>query len=239
MLVVTAHPDDESLFLGGVIAYYAAQGVEIHLICATRGEKGQITLNQDLLQTQAGDIRTKELMNAAAILGIQNVEILDYPDGSLCNDIYAELASTIKQKIEVFKPQVVLTFDRLGYSGHLDHIAISMITTFAFLNTKISNKLYYFARSNNENKKACPQNDYFVYFPEGYSDKEITSRIDTSQVYTKHIAAISQHRSQQDDVQKTIKYLQDHPKIAYLILQYYRGVEVKLPETDIFMGLGF
>ena len=247
MLLVLAHPDDESFSAGGLIAYYAHQGVEIHLICATRGEGGDRrhialpnaeSMDEDSLKKNLGNIRAQELLNAAAILGLHNVDILDYPDGSLCHDIYFELADIIIQKIEAFKPQVILTFDRLGWTGHLDHIAVSMITTFAFLNTTYGNKLYYLANLDTQAKKANPKNDYFVYWPEGYSEKEITTQIDTSSFFATHIAAINQHQSQIDDVKIIINRLENKPKTAYLILQYYRGVSVELPETDIFSGIG-
>src|SRR3989338_3551262 len=115
LLVVLAHPDDEAFGPGGTIAKYAKAGAEIHLLCATRGEEGQwhkkSIIKEDIKIQQ---IREKELLKSAEILGISKVEFLGFRDGYLSNAIYHQLAGKISDKIKSFKPQVVLTMDRLG-----------------------------------------------------------------------------------------------------------------------------
>lgn len=142
LLVVTAHPDDEAFGPGGTIAFYAKQGVEVHVLCATRGEAGQTdqefrVQNSELRMNgkEIGMVRENELRTSAKILGVQQVDFLDFTDGTLCNALYHRLAENIQQKIQAFAPHVVLTFEPRGVSGHLDHIAVGLTTTYAFLHT--------------------------------------------------------------------------------------------------------
>ncbi len=70
LLVVLAHPDDETFGTGGTLAYYASKGVEVHLICATRGEVGDV--EPELLEgfDSIADLRENELRCAAETLGL-------------------------------------------------------------------------------------------------------------------------------------------------------------------------
>ena len=84
LLAVLAHPDDESLGNGGVLAKYADEGVEVYLVTATRGERGWFGRPEDYPGPAAlGEIRERELLEAADILGIREVSFLDYRDGEL------------------------------------------------------------------------------------------------------------------------------------------------------------
>ena len=81
LLAVLAHPDDESLGFGGTLAKYAAEEVEIHLVTATRGERGRFgPLGKGAEPAEVGRVREAELRAAAAVLGIHDVSILGYPD---------------------------------------------------------------------------------------------------------------------------------------------------------------
>jgi LmbE family N-acetylglucosaminyl deacetylase len=144
ILSVLAHPDDESFGMGGTLALYAEQGVEVHLVCATRGEAGEV--GPEYLQgyESIGELREAELRCAAGHLGLASVDFLDYRDsgmtGSPENDhpealVQApleEVASKIAVYIREIKPQVVLTFDPIGGYRHPDHIAIHKATVAAF-----------------------------------------------------------------------------------------------------------
>jgi LmbE family N-acetylglucosaminyl deacetylase len=134
LLASLAHPDDESLGMGGAMAKYANEGIDIHLITATRGERGWQGPPEDNpgLQ-QLGEIRTAELLNAAAELGIKEVNFLDYIDGDLDKADPMEATRKIVTHIRRIRPQVVATFDPYGGYGHPDHIAISQLTTGAIV----------------------------------------------------------------------------------------------------------
>ncbi len=144
ILSVLAHPDDESFGMGGTLALYAEQGVEVHLICATRGEAGEV--GPDYLKgfDSIAELREGELRCAAAHLGLAGVYFLDYRDsgmvGSKDNDhsnalIQApidEVAAKIVGYIREIQPQVVLTFDPIGGYRHPDHIHIHKAAVRAF-----------------------------------------------------------------------------------------------------------
>ena len=140
MLVTTAHPDDESFGPGGTLARYAQEGVEVHLICATRGEAGS---SDDDHLGDCGDLacrREKELRCAAQVLGLAGVHLLGYRDsgmrGSPDNQNPASLlqadseavAQQVKGYLSELRPQVVLTSDPYGGYGHPDHIAVHLAT---------------------------------------------------------------------------------------------------------------
>lgn len=124
ILVVLAHPDDESYGMGGTLTKYSRQGVQVTLLCATRGEAGISGLSPE----EAGKIREQELLQAAKHLGI-DVAFLGYMDGELANLDPAVLIKHIGSWIEKVQPQVILTFGPEGVSGHPDHVTISHIVT--------------------------------------------------------------------------------------------------------------
>lgn len=236
LLAVFAHPDDEAFGPGGTLAKYASYGVEIHILCVTKGEAGQWGEKGEI-KKDIGSIREKELLKSANILGVKKVEFLNFMDGRLCNAIYHELADKIIKKINGFKPQAVLTTERRGVSGHLDHIAVSMVTTYSYLHTKVANKLYYHCLSNKIRKSEGRLDDYFVYFPEGYDEDEITTKIDFTPHWDKKVTAMQAHQSQIQDVRFILARYKNLPKVDNLILQYHRGIKVYLPETDLFAGI--
>jgi len=149
LLVILPHPDDESFPMGGTLAKYAAEGVEITLICATLGELGI----PDIEPAQAAIIREKELRAAASVLGIHKVQFMRYQDGSLANVDTENFISYLMNAMRRLSPQVVITFGPDGISGHPDHIAISRLVTTAFDRAipksfvPLSSKLFYIAPS--------------------------------------------------------------------------------------------
>jgi LmbE family N-acetylglucosaminyl deacetylase len=144
ILAVLAHPDDESFGMGGTLALYASRGVEVHLVCATRGEVGDVA--PELLKgfDSIAQLRESELRCAAGHLGLAGVHFLDYRDSgmpgspdnkhpqALAFQPIEEVAANVVCYIRDLKPQVVLTFDPFGGYGHPDHIAIQRATTLAF-----------------------------------------------------------------------------------------------------------
>jgi N-acetyl-1-D-myo-inositol-2-amino-2-deoxy-alpha-D-glucopyranoside deacetylase len=144
ILAVLAHPDDESFGMGGTLALYASRGAAVHLVCATRGEAGEV--EPDLLEgyDSLASLRDKELRCAAGVLGLRSVQFLGYRDsgmsGSQENHHPQALASQPLEKVaekivhimREIKPQVVLTFDPLGGYQHPDHIAIHKAAVHAF-----------------------------------------------------------------------------------------------------------
>ena len=134
LMVVAAHPDDETLGFGGVLARYAIEGIETFVITATRGERGRY-LGRPLDnpghpgRDALSQIREKELLAAAAVLGVRQVSLLGYEDQHLDRVDVAEAVTAIVAHIRRVRPQVLLTFAPDGAYGHPDHIAVSQLAT--------------------------------------------------------------------------------------------------------------
>jgi LmbE family N-acetylglucosaminyl deacetylase len=138
LMAVLAHPDDESLGVGGTLARYAAEGVTTALVTATRGDRGRFA------DARPGDpghpgaaalgaIREAELRAAAAILGVDDVTILDYADQCVDRAEPRRIVTDIATHIRRLRPHVVVTFGPDGAYGHPDHIAVSQFTTAAIV----------------------------------------------------------------------------------------------------------
>lgn len=132
LLTVLAHPDDESLGMGGTLAKYAAEGIATYLVCGTRGERGRYfdQVEKPPIEVIAAT-REQELRNAAKELGLREVSFLDYLDKDLDQAEPSEAIAKIASHIRRLKPDVVTTFGPDGAYGHPDHIAISQFTTAA------------------------------------------------------------------------------------------------------------
>src|ERR1700687_2036782 len=134
LMCVLAHPDDESLGNGGILAKCAAEGVETYLVTATRGERGWFGNESDYPGLEAlGKRREAELLAAAQVLGIRRVDFLDYIDGDLDQAPPSEVIAQIVGHVRSVKPDVVVTFGPDGAYGHPDHIAICQLTTAALV----------------------------------------------------------------------------------------------------------
>jgi LmbE family N-acetylglucosaminyl deacetylase len=143
LLVILAHPDDESFPMGGTLAKYAAEGAQVTLICATRGEAGIPGLSSET----TGQIREDELHTAAAALGLAEVRLLGYHDGQLAQAEPEQVIGQLVKMMQEIQPQVVITFGPNGISGHPDHLAIHHFTTQAFDRAELPGRLFYLAPS--------------------------------------------------------------------------------------------
>jgi LmbE family N-acetylglucosaminyl deacetylase len=134
LLVVFAHPDDESMGMGGTLAKYSAEGVETHLVCGSRGERGWFGPEEQNPGFEIlGQTRTVELERAVRALGMKSVNFLGYMDGDVDKADHAEAVSRIAAHIRRIKPQVVVTFPPDGNYGHPDHIAVGQFTSAAIV----------------------------------------------------------------------------------------------------------
>lgn len=137
-MAVLAHPDDESLGIGGALAKYASEGVDVFLLTATRGDSGRYRgLRPDDPQhpgpSALANIRETELRAAASALGVREVSLLDYRDQHLDRANPREAVAAIAGHVRRIQPDVVVTFGPDGAYGHPDHIAISQFTTAAIV----------------------------------------------------------------------------------------------------------
>lgn len=144
LLIVMAHPDDETFGAGGTLATYTRRGVKVYLVCATRGEVGDVDPQLMNGYTTIAELREAELNCAAGTLGIDEVFMLDYRDSgmpgspdnvhprALAAQPLENVAGEISHYIRRLKPDVLITFDPIGGYRHPDHIAVHNATVKAF-----------------------------------------------------------------------------------------------------------
>lgn len=146
LLLVHAHPDDESIFTGATMAKYAAEGTRVALVTCTRGELGSIRRNHPAAQVgdlppgegrmaMIADLRAKELEAACAELGVTEHWYLGGPGRwrdsgprghddprSFCYAKLDEAAGELAALVHRVRPQVMVTYDANGFYRHPDHI---------------------------------------------------------------------------------------------------------------------
>lgn len=143
LLCAYAHPDDEQ-GVSGLMHKYANEGVEVTLVCATRGEAGEIAPGVDATPGNLGQVREEELRCAAEKIGVNNVYFLDYRDSGMMgtaenkdprafwNANPLEATEKLVRIIRRHKPHVIITFDPNGGYGHPDHIKIHQAALMAY-----------------------------------------------------------------------------------------------------------
>lgn len=139
LLVVLAHPDDESFPMGGTLAKYAAEGVRVVLVSATRGEAGLAGMSH----AETARCREAELRAATRILGVSRLEFLGYVDGEFDRADEEEVIAKLLEIFQQERPNVILTFGPDGISGHPDHIATYHFVTRAFERAHWPSRLFY------------------------------------------------------------------------------------------------
>ncbi|HET8822284.1 MAG TPA: PIG-L deacetylase family protein [Thermoleophilaceae bacterium] len=128
VVVVTAHPDDETLIAGGVLAACSAAGLETGVICLTRGEHGPIADPALATRDTLGDVREAELRDACADLGVSWVKCYRRQDAHLPWTNSTAVTRQIAQSIDASRPRAVITFGEDGLYYHPDHIAVHRFT---------------------------------------------------------------------------------------------------------------
>ena len=175
LLAVLAHPDDETFGIGGTLAKYAQEGADVYLICATRGEVGEMDEKFMLGFNDPADRREFELHCAAKKLGLKEVIFLNYRDSGMPGSIHnqnpqslwatpvEEIALKIYKKIKKIQPQVVITFDPIGGYHHPDHIRIHEATKMAF-------QFFYTEKKSKQQsgQEFLPQKLYYQTIPRGF-----------------------------------------------------------------------
>ncbi len=212
LFALFAHPDDEAFGPGGTLALYS-QTHDVYVICATRGEQGRN--HSDNNEDHIGAIREQELHKSGDILGVKHVFFLDYQDGTLCNNIYREVAQKIIKIIEPYQPEILLTFEYRGVSGHIDHVFMSMVTHYIFDRVSYAKTLLSYCISDRARSEMGP---YFIHVPPGYKKDSIDKVIDTSAVWEKKVAAMKAHLSQAKDAKRILERLEKSPKEEYFFM---------------------
>lgn len=262
LMCILAHPDDESLGVGGTLARYAQEGIETYLITATRGERGRFgdAAVKPPLQV-VGEAREAELCAAGKELGIREIHFLDYIDGDLDRAIPAEAQSKIVPLIRRIKPHVVVTFGPDGAYGHPDHIAISQLACSAVMLAgdagystasgeaphRVS-KFYYMAWSKPKwdayqaaLKKLVVKVDGVERQASPWPEWAVTSVLNTEHVSEKVWRAVCCHQTQMAIYGKLAHLSAEHHQALWGTQEYYRVFSTvnggRKVETDLFEGL--
>lgn len=260
-----AHPDDESLGVGGTLVHYAEQSIETFLLTATFGDRGRYKgiREGEGYPGPAGmaRIREGELRAAAAVLGVHEVIGLGYPDGGLDRVAPREVIAKIAAALRRVRPQVVITFGPDGAYGHPDHIAISQLTTAAIVaaaspavdpaipgEPHAVSKLYYMAWAESSMAAYTESSqlpsvtiDEVLRRPVGWPDWEITTRVDALAYFDRVWKAVECHDSQSASWAGLAKLSKEERQVVWGVQTYYRVFSLvnggRVPETDLFAGL--
>jgi LmbE family N-acetylglucosaminyl deacetylase len=255
LMAVLAHPDDESLGLGGTLAKYASEGVDVFLVTATRGNAGRYRGHPEGHAEHPGaaalaEIREAELRAAASALGISDVTVLDYQDGRLDSVDPRDAVSTIAAQLRRVQPDVVVTFGPDGAYGHPDHIAISQFTSAAVVAAapaRIS-KLYHIAWPPSTwaayeigIAKLASTVDGVARQATPWPEWAITTVIDTRPFWTTVWRAVSCHVSQIAAYERLAHLSPVDHEALWGAQSFYRAFSLvnggRARETDLFEGL--
>lgn len=146
LLAFHAHPDDESITMGGTMAALAARGVDVTVVTATRGEVGEIHNRDDAdeIRHRLGEIREEELREALEILGVGAPVFLGYRDSGMLGTPenahpeafsgadYLEAVGRLVRIIRLRRPEVMTAYDPFGGYGHPDHVQVHRVGTGAY-----------------------------------------------------------------------------------------------------------
>jgi LmbE family N-acetylglucosaminyl deacetylase len=224
-MAVHAHPDDEAIGTGGILARYSAEGIRTVLVTCTNGEQGDASGGAKPGEPGhdpevVAAIRLAELHQAVEYLGISHLELLGYRDsgmagwtantdpGVFCNVPLSESSERLAELMRKYRPQVVVTYDDNGGYGHPDHIQAHRITVSAASSTGIPAKLYYAAipRSGFQQVRQMLREsgttiEEVEQIPPdfGTPDEDITTMVDVSGYVDQKLRALAAHASQTEN----------------------------------------
>ena len=227
---IFAHPDDEAFGPSAYLYNQAQNDIDVHLILVTDGEQGN---NPDQVADLA-KVRLKEWEESKKRSGAKSGLALHYPDGGLDNNLYIEISEKIIDQITKilsgYSKHIELelvTLDNRGISGHLDHIAVSFITTHVYLklsqqeniNISVGNLKYYCLCLDLVPEASID----WLYMPAGKPDEYFDETFDHTDIYDRKLHIMKAHHSQRKDMEAILS--EYHNKYACLKdhFRYYRA----------------
>jgi LmbE family N-acetylglucosaminyl deacetylase len=228
LMAVHAHPDDEAIGTGGVLALAAAEGIRTVVVTCTNGELGDgpggVKPGEEG-HNEAAVVATRrlELEKACKELGVDHLEMLGYHDSGMVDwsykdqpDVFSqvpvdEAAGRLSQLFERYRPDVVISYEEDSAYDHPDHVQTARVTLAAVAATPIPKKLYQAAMSMQHWERvlaALKQAGIEMPFPEPdpeflqrmeQTQERITTTVDVSRFIDRKRAAVSAHASQMDE----------------------------------------
>lgn len=265
LVLVHAHPDDETLGTGGTIARYSSEGAHVCLITCTNGEAGEIADVPGLgppeeIRPKLGEVRRAELIEACRRLGTVDLRMLGYHDSGMqgtpendapvafVNQDLEEVARRIAVILEEIRPQVLITYNEFGGYGHPDHIRAHQAAVRAAALTQVP-KLYHTAfpkglmRAGSELAASIGIDMFSEEDIEtiGTDDADVTSVVDCTAFVTQKFAALEAHRTQLGTTQMFLQIPEEFR--SGFGLEHYVLAISKVPrrdgiESDLFEGTG-
>ncbi|MGA7104905.1 MAG: PIG-L family deacetylase [Candidatus Deferrimicrobiaceae bacterium] len=248
ILLLLAHPDDETFGPGGTVAKYADEGAEITLATATRGEMGMLGDPPITDRARLGEVRSGELMCAAKLLGIGNVRFLGFLDGQLASIPRDTIVEKAVEQIRLARPHVMIGFGPGGISRHPDHMVMCSVALEAFdaapdpgrfpqqMGSGVSPwapwKLYQF-------EIAQEVFDAWGVPMAGVPAARLTTIVDTSAYVDRKVEAFYSHRTQAKDYNRILSRegFREFSRRETFVLAKSRLLPGPLPESDLFAGI--
>jgi len=225
LMAIHAHPDDEVISTGGVLARYADEGVRTIVVTCTDGSQGFGP--GGVLPGESGHdrdavaaVRRRELERSCSLLGVGRLEMLGYRDSGMagwsgnddpdafCNVAVDDAAATVAGLIQLYEPQVVITYDASGGYGHPDHIQAHRVALAAVDRAPVA-KVYFTARRADLAERMAQLREQLQLpprrgsrpraTPTGIPASEITTTVDTSVALDRKRTALQAHASQLSD----------------------------------------
>ena len=206
MVGIFAHPDDESFGPSGTLMKQIADGTDVHLLLITDGEAGVNPSNAPDL----GKLRLDEWSRATQLIGATSTAALHFPDGELSHSMHiaigAALHAEMHRIIESYAEPIelsIMTFELLGLTGHLDHIAAAYLATHQFYSLKYDlppnvtlGELWYYCLSQEQ----APNKEWTDYYMPIGRDKAVINRVvDVTDVIDRKVSVMEAHASQAAD----------------------------------------
>jgi N-acetylglucosamine malate deacetylase 2 len=212
LLVVVAHPDDETFGTGSVIAHAAREGRRVVVCCATRGEAGVDTSGTTASPEELARVREAELHAAARVMGAAEVRLLQFadsgmtgamPPGALAAVPIADVVASVGEVIAAVAPHVVVTLNPEARDDHRDHLRIAEATTVAFASSAPPGaRLYQWVIPTSiitpwlAEFRESGTLDAYVDLDLGRPDEDVTTIVDVRAVADIRRAAIAEHKTQ-------------------------------------------
>jgi LmbE family N-acetylglucosaminyl deacetylase len=230
LLAVFAHPDDETSAAAGTLIHYARAGVDIHVVTATRGERGDLgTGDLTITRPDLPAVREAELRAVLALYGAHPPILLDYRDQELSTVDVETLAHDVWRVMMAVQPEVVLTFGPTGISGHEDHTTVHRVTTAAFHRYRstavVPPRLYYVALP-----PAVAAQFAFRVHP---SEMTLSVCLDIAAVKPLKLQGLRMYRSQRDAQELAVLFASEQFNYEW----FYQAYPVLPPTTSPARGL--
>jgi LmbE family N-acetylglucosaminyl deacetylase len=266
LMAVHAHPDDECLSTGGILARYTDEGIRTVLVTCTNGEQGDgpggVKPGDPAHDDAAvAELRLAELRESVQHLGIDHLELLGYRDSGMegwdtnahpnafANVPVDTAAAKLAELIRRYQPQVIVTYDETGGSGynHPDHVQAHRITVAATESTGIPDKLYYTAIPRAAIKRMFELMrdsgiDMGGFEPSddfGTPDELVTTVVDVAPYVERKLKALRSHESQGENIffLRMPEQTQQQAFSAEAFMRISSRVEAPDHEDDLFAGL--